>query len=95
MSTENAAEALLHREVTKAEVIVGLRHALDATYRRFVDAARSDWERLIGADPSDACVTVRVHPDTATATRGSGFLKSRRQPVSKSPAKSSVPGFAH
>ena len=95
MSMERTEEARFRKELTKTEVIVGLRHALDLTYRRFVDAARADWERLIGSDPADACVTVRIQANPSTATRGSGFLKSRRQPVSKSRAKSSVPRFAH
>jgi len=94
MSTEDGTESLFQQEVEKAEIIAGLRHALDATYRRFVDAARSDWERLIGSDPSDACVTVRISANQPAAIRGSGFLKSRR-PLSKLQGKSSVPRFAH
>lgn len=91
---EDGADTLFQREVEKAEVIAGLRHALDATYRRFVNAARADWERLIGSDPSDACVTVRVSANQPAAIRGSGFLKSRR-PVSKPNGKGSMPRFAH
>ena len=87
------AQALFARAAEKAEILAALRHALDAQYRRVRQTARADWERLIGSDPSDACVTVRVHTDTAT--RGSGFLKSRRQAASKSQAKGSVPRFAH
>ena len=92
MSTEKVKETLFEREVANAEVIAGLRHALDAQYRRFVAAARADWERLIGSDPSDACVAVRVSPNQPAAIRGSGFLKSRR-PIAK--ANGSVPRFAH
>jgi hypothetical protein len=66
---EDTKAALLRREVTKAEVVLGLRHAVDLTYRRFVEAARADWERLIGSDPADACVKVRVHASTFSATR--------------------------
>jgi hypothetical protein len=92
MSTDNGSEALFQNEVAKAEVIAGLRHALDVQYRRFVQAARADWERLIGSDPADACVTVRVSGDQPAAIRGSGFLKSRR-PVAKT--NGSMPRFAH
>jgi hypothetical protein len=95
MSMNRKTHALLAREAEKAEILCGLRHALDVQYRRICQTARADWERLIGSDPSDACVTVRIKTDTSTATRGSGFLKSRRQPTSKSQAKSSVPRFAH
>ena len=94
MSVEETREALFQREVSKAEVIAGLRHALDVQYRRFVDAARADWERLFGSDPADACVSVRVAANKPAAIRGSGFLKSRR-PISKPESKSSMPRFAH
>jgi len=94
MSTDERREELFQNEVAKAEVIAGLRHALDMHYGRFVKAARADWERLIGSDPSDACVTVRVSTDEPAAIKGSGFLKSRRS-VSKSSGESSLPRFAH
>jgi hypothetical protein len=95
MSMEQEAQSLFAREAEKAETHAGLRHALDVRYRQICRAARADWERLIGRDPSDACVTVRVQTNQSTATRGSGFLKSRRRPASKSQAKGSVPHFAH
>ena len=94
MSMEEGRESLFQRELAKAEVIAGLRHALDVQYRRFCEAARADWERLFGSDPTDACVTVRVAGVESSAIRGSGFLKSRR-PISKSSGKSSVTRFAH
>jgi len=91
---EEGREELFQRELVKAQIVAGLRHALDLQYRRFVEAARADWERLIGSDPSDSCVTVRVSTDEPAAIRGSGFLKSRRR-TEKSRAKSSIPRFAH
>jgi len=87
-------EGLLQKEVANAEVIAGLRHTLDLQYRRFVQAARADWERLIGSDAADACVTVRVSAKEPAAVRSSGFLKSRRQ-NRKPETKSSVARFAH
>jgi len=95
VSMEENYQALFQREVTKVEVLSALRHALDVHYRRLCQAARADWERLIGSDPADACVTVRVQANASTATRGSGFLKSRKAQVPKPHAKSSVPRFAH
>ena len=86
------AKSALRDEAGKAEVIGTIRQAIDLRYRRICQAARTDWERLIGTDPADACVTVRVRP--STAIRGSGFLKSRRQ-VSKSHSNGSVAGYAH
>ena len=96
---EEGKQALFQRELAKVEVVAGLRHALDLKYRRLCQAARADWERLFGSkDPADACVSVRVAVEPiaiqSTTIRGSGFLKSRRQPVSKSTAKR-LPGFAH
>ena len=96
---EEGKQALFQRELAKVEVVAGLRHALDLKYRRLCQAARGDWERLFGRkDPADACVSVRVAVEPiaiqSTTIRGSGFLKSRRQPVSKSTAKR-LPGFAH
>jgi len=95
MSMERETHAALKQEVEKAEIVAGLRHALDLQYQRLCQLARADWERLVGPDPADACVTVRIQPAAANATRGSGFLKSRRQAISKIAAKSSVPRFAH
>ena len=91
---EKGLHAALEHELEKAEILARFRHALDQSYRRLCDAARSDWERLFGEDPADACVTVRVAGTGSSAVRGSGFLKSRRQ-VSKSDGKGGVPRFAH
>jgi hypothetical protein len=94
MSMEKGAHAALEHELDKAEIVARFQHALDQSYRRLCDAARSDWERLFGRDPADACVTVRIAGAESIAVRGSGFLKSRRQ-VSKPDSKGSVPRFAH
>jgi len=99
MSREEGKQALFRRELIKVETIAGLRKALDLRYRRLCAEARSDWERLFGdKDSADACVSVRVAgqsvPIQATAVRGSGFLKSRKQPPRKANAKH-LPGFAH
>ena len=99
MSEEEGKQALFQRELAKVETIAGLRQALDLRYRRLCQAARYDWERLFGDnDPADACVSVRVAVDPTaiqtTATRGSGFLKSRRPSRPKSETKR-LPGFAH
>lgn len=99
MSREDGKETLFQKELTKVEIIAGLRHALDLQYRRLCDAARSDWERLFGGkDPSDACVTVRVSGEVvaiqSSTVRGSGFLKSRRPSEPKTTAKH-LPGYAH
>ena len=96
---EEGKQALFQKEPAKVEIVAELRHALDLQYRRLCEAARADWERLFrgfrGKDPAAACVSVRVAAIPSSTTRGSGFLKSRRQAVSKSSAKASLPRFAH
>ena len=92
---EQGTQSVLEQEIEKAEILTGIRHVLDLTYRRMCQAARADWERLFGTDPADSCVTVRVETKPSTATRGSGFLKSRRQAASKNGANGPVPRFAH
>ena len=92
---EQGTHSALQEEIGKAEVIAGLRRALDAGYRRLCQTARADWERLVGSDPADACVTVRIQTKPSAAARGSGFLKSRRQLLPRTEAKGSVPRFAH
>jgi hypothetical protein len=90
VSTERA---LFETELAKIEAIAGFRHGLDLKYQSLCEAARRDWERLFSErDPADACVTVRVTTITSRAVRGSGFLKSRRQPRSKARG---LPRFAH
>jgi hypothetical protein len=57
---------LLHRKhsqhrTSDAELIAGLRKALDGKYGRILQAARREWERSFARqDPSDACVSVRI-----------------------------------
>ena len=98
MGTELEKNAAVHEEMSKLEMIEGLRHALDRNYRRVLQTARADWERLFaGKDPSDACVSVRVtvgdsEPETRSV-RGSGFLKARKPSQAKH--RRSLPGFAH
>ena len=92
---EPKPQRALAQEIERAEILTGIRNTLDLTYRRARQAARADWERLFNGDPADTCVTVRVQTSPATATRGAGFLKLRRQLVSKSRVKGSVPHFAH
>ena len=90
---EKRTHAALKQEIEKAEIVAGLRRALDLQYQRLCDLARADWERLVGPDPADACVTVRIQTTPSIATRGSGFLKSRRARFPK--IKNPVPRFAH
>jgi hypothetical protein len=69
----------LEQEAIKCEMIAGLQRAIDRNYRRIVQAAKSDWERLFaGKDPSDACVSVRINSPVSeastTAVPRAGYL---------------------
>jgi hypothetical protein len=94
MSTQKRTHATLTHEVEKAEIVAGLRRAFDLQYQRLCRLARADWERLVGSDPADASVTIRIQTAPSIATRGSGFLKSRRPTIAKIVAKNPVPRFA-
>src|SRR5947207_3262369 len=48
MNRDDGQETPFQKELTKVEMIAGLRNALDLRYRRLCQAARSDWERLFG-----------------------------------------------
>jgi hypothetical protein len=64
------------------ELIAAFQRVLDNHYHRLIEAARADWERLFdGKDPSDACVTVRIHADSdkKSAVRSAGFLPKPKQ----------------
>lgn len=66
-------------ELTNLEHACGLERAIDRSVRRLVENAHREWNRrFAGKDPSDACVSVRIHEDlsaTSKPARGSAFLK--------------------
>ena len=75
MSEKEQDHSALQNEAAKFEMIEGLQRAIDRNYRRLLDAARADWERLFtGKDPSDACVSVRIN---STAVESSASTKLR------------------
>lgn len=98
MEGEHQENRRLDIAARKIELIEGLQRAIDRNYRRLLQAARADWERLFaGKDPSDACVSIRVSSATAIKAPGlpgSGFLKLRKPEGSKGHAKHSRPRFA-
>ncbi len=86
------------KEMIKLEMFEGLRHALDKNFRRLLESAKKDWERLFaGKDPSDACVNVRITAADADAKAlpGSGFLKSKKPSETKTPSKLPQRRLAH
>jgi hypothetical protein len=92
----NAIEAA----VTKIEVVEGFQRALDRQYQQLRESARTSWERLFaGNDPSDACVSVRIHPAIESkqprTLPGSGFLKTQKPVKTHTDGKRSLPRFAH
>lgn len=80
MATGSQSRAV--EDATKIELIEGFQRALDGSHRRLLDVAKADWERLFsGKEPSDACVSVRIHSDANTTEKralpGSAFLPKR------------------
>jgi hypothetical protein len=71
-------------EVLKIEIAEGLNRALDKNFQRVRENASREWEnRFAGWDPSDACVSVRIH--AARRARLStlptaGFVAGKAQP---------------
>ena len=49
------------RPISQSRSTESLHKALDQLYHNLLEAAKSDWQQLFAdADPSDACVTVRI-----------------------------------
>ena len=73
-------------ELLKIEIVEGLQRALDKNFYRVRENARREWEKhFAGPDPSDACVSVRIH--TAPKARlsvqpAAGFVASKPRPQS-------------
>lgn len=60
MNNPSQPRILSDNFIDSRRLITGLRHALDVSYTRVLEAAKDRWERLECIDPSDACVTVRI-----------------------------------
>jgi hypothetical protein len=71
-------------ELARIEMLAGLERALDNHFERLRENARAQWKKHFAeADPSDACVTVRI--STASGAQlGSvpcaGFLSGPNPP---------------
>jgi len=97
MKSTPLESAAIEREMLDFELLEELQRTIDRNFRRLFETARNDWERnFAGKDPSDACVSVRIHSaETAIQTRsvpGSGFLKARKP--SRAKQRTSLPRFA-
>jgi hypothetical protein len=61
MNSSSQSRILADNFIDSRRLIIGLRHALDVSYVRVIEAAKERWERHFeGTDPSDACVSVRI-----------------------------------
>jgi hypothetical protein len=61
MNSSSQSRILSDNIIDSRRLITGLRHALDVSYTRVLDAAKERWERHFdGSEPSDACVSVRI-----------------------------------
>lgn len=87
--TRKGEETAIKYQMIKCEVIEGLERAIDRSYRRLLQAARNDWERLFaGKDPSSACVSVRISTtpaaiESSTAPRAGYLSKPASPPTGK------------
>lgn len=63
-----------------------LHHALDQTYRRLIEAAKADWNRLFtDPDPNADCVSVKISKDRI-AEELAGIPQTRFIPVKQPPS---------
>ena len=61
MKSSSRSEILSDNFIDSRRLITGLRHALNVSYGRVLDAAREHWEQHFEEnDPANACVTVRI-----------------------------------
>ena len=61
MNRSSQAQPLSDNFIDSRRLITGLRHALDVSYERVLEAGRERWERHFKEyDPSNACVSVRI-----------------------------------
>jgi hypothetical protein len=69
----------------KYELVEGLQHAIDYSYRRLFESAKQEWERrFAGNDPSDASVSIRIDSfaaeTPAKAPPRAGYPPKRMRP---------------
>lgn len=61
MKSSSQSQTLSDNFIDSRRLITGLRHALDVSYTRVLEAAKERWEEHFEAgDPSNACVSVRI-----------------------------------
>lgn len=73
-------------EISRCRTIESLQRALDHTYRQIREAAKADWNRLLGGqDPSDTSCMVRISKEQiAEELAGiprAGFASVRPKPI--------------
>lgn len=68
MKSASETQLLSDNFIDSRRLVLGLRHALDVSYERVLNAAKEQWEQHFeGLDPSDACVSVRITSGKPTA----------------------------
>jgi hypothetical protein len=68
MKSASKTQILSDNFIDSRRLITGLRHALDVSYTRVLEAAQERWERHFeDSDPANACVTVRITSGKPTA----------------------------
>jgi hypothetical protein len=69
--------AEIEDSIVRDQLTAGMRQSIAARFEQILGAAAADWEkRFAGADPSDACVSVRITtgPARQNGTAGGGVL---------------------
>ena len=68
MKSSTQTQILSESIIDSRRLITGLKHALDVSYERVLEAGRERWERHFeDYDPSNACVSVRITSGKPTA----------------------------
>lgn len=68
MKSSTQTQILSDSIIDSRRLITGLKHALDVSYARVLEAGRERWERHFEEyDPSNACVSVRITSGKPTA----------------------------
>jgi hypothetical protein len=61
MNRSSQTQTLSDNFIDSRRLTTGLRHALDVSYERVLQAGKERWERHFEEyDPSNACVSVRI-----------------------------------
>jgi len=81
---------------SQGRTIEALHQAMDEVYRRLVEAAKADWNRLFaGQDPGDGFITAQISkdqiPEELAGIPRAGFTPAYRKPIHRRSSRRSRP----